>query len=160
MNVVEPTDQQTLRPSLAPPPRLETGSIVTLRIRGHTRTQGLEYYAPAVVLNQFIPNGEIEVLIWDSTAGTHYNPSYAIRDLSTRGDGVEREVYEVQSNIGQVLFSPEQFQALLLGFEAMDARMLKFSLDVRQLHERLDKLTGGSHDATPSDSKPASAAKQ
>jgi len=109
MNVVEPVEQSNKPPALEPPQQLEVGSIVTLRMRGHTRTQGLEYFAPAVVLNQHSPNGEIEVLIWDSTAGTHYNPAYPIRDLSSRGEGPERELYVVQSNIGKVLFSPDAF---------------------------------------------------
>lgn len=97
--------------ALAPPVQFEPGTILTLRMRGHSRSPvpGSEYFAPAVVLEQFMPNGEISVLIWDSSAGTHYNASYAIRDLSTRGSGNERETYEVQSNIGQVLFSPREF---------------------------------------------------
>ena len=76
---------------LPEPQQLPQGSIVTLRMRGHSRTNGQEYYAPAVVLAQYANiTGDIEVLIWDSTAGTHYNAAYPVRDLSTRGDGAER----------------------------------------------------------------------
>lgn len=126
MNKVEPVEDLThiVIPSLAPPMQLEQGSIVTLRMRGHTRTAGLEYFAPAVVLNQHMPNGEIEVLIWDSTAGTHYNPAYQIRDVSSRGDGPERELYEVQSNVGKVLFSPDAFAMMNVVLENMMDRLI------------------------------------
>lgn len=120
MNKVERVDTDQFAaaaPALAPPQRLEQGSIVTLRMRGHQRTAGQEYFAAAVVLDQHMPNGEIEVLIWDPTAGTHYNNSYPIREVSSRGEGPEREMYEVQSNIGTILFSPEAFaqQGLRIG---------------------------------------------
>src|SRR5580698_2356985 len=99
--------------SLDPPRRFEPGTILTLRMRGHSRSPvaGQDYFAPAVVLDQFMPGGEISVLIWDSSAGTHYNGSYAIRELGVRGQGSEREMYELQSNVGEVLFSPEAFAA-------------------------------------------------
>ena len=94
-----------------PPRRFEPGTILTLRMRGHSRSPvaGQDYFAPAVVLDQFRPGGEISVLIWDSSAGTHYNASYAIRELGVRGEGNQREMYELQSNVGEVLFSPEAF---------------------------------------------------
>ena len=96
-----------------PPRRFEPGTILTLRMRGHSRSPvaGQDYFAPAVVLDQFMPGGEISVLIWDSSAGTHYNGAYAIRELGVRGQGAEREMYELQSNVGEVLFSPEAFAA-------------------------------------------------
>lgn len=131
MNIVERQQVLTDRvPALAPPLRLEPGTIATLRMRGHTRTQGLEYYAPAVVLQQHQPNGEIEVLIWDSTAGTHYNPSYSIRDLGVRGEGATREMYELQSNIGQVLFSPSAFSQVI---EDVDVLLREFVQMRRQI---------------------------
>jgi hypothetical protein len=99
---------------LPEPRRFEPGTILTLRMRGHSRSpvSGQEYFAPAVVLEQFMPGGEISVLIWDSSAGTHYNASYAIRELGVRGSGNEREMYVLTDNIGDVLFSPEAFASL------------------------------------------------
>ena len=98
---------------LEAPREFEPGTILTLRMRGHSRSPvaGQEYFAPAVVLEQFAPGGEISVLVWDSSAGTHYNASYPIRDVSSRGTGSEREMYVVQDNIGEVLFSPREFLA-------------------------------------------------
>jgi hypothetical protein len=101
-------------PGPEPPRRFEPGTILTLRMRGHSRSpvSGQDYFAPAVVLDQFLPGGEISVLIWDSSAGTHYNASYAIRELGVRGSGNEREMYVLTDNIGEVLFSPEAFASL------------------------------------------------
>lgn len=95
--------------------RLETGAIVTLRMRGHTHSPGgLEYFAPAVVLAQYNdPYGSIDALVWDSTAGTHMATGYHVRELGARGDGGEREMYELQSNIGEVLFSPDRFKEVI-----------------------------------------------
>ena len=118
--------------SLAPPWQFEIGTILTLRMRGHSRTNGEDYYAPAVVLKQHQPNGEIEVMIWDSTAGTHYNAAYPIRDISSRGEGVERELHE-ESNIGQVLFSPMRFaEAVGLALD-MQREILNLQIDVAGL---------------------------
>ena len=119
------------------PLRLEVGSIVTLRMRGHSRTNGQEYFAPAVVLNQHMPHGEIEVLIWDPTAGTHYNPSYAIRDVSSRGEGTDHELYEVQSNIGQVLFSPDEFGQMQKGIADLQKRSLDLEQAVAELQAQM-----------------------
>lgn len=95
---------------LGPPPVLAVGTILTIRMQGHSRTNGQEYFAPAIVLDQFDDQqGSIEALVFDATAGTHYQHSYPIRDLSTRGDGNEREVYELRSNIGNILFRPDEF---------------------------------------------------
>jgi hypothetical protein len=118
--------------SLAPPRQLEIGTILTLRMRGHSRTNGEDYYAPAVVLKQHRPNGEIEVMIWDSTAGTHYNAAYPIRDISSRGEGAGRELYE-ESNIGQVLFSPVRFAEAMDLVLDMQQEMLNLQIDVAGL---------------------------
>lgn len=143
MNVVEkPVNTVDNRPDnrpkvapLAPPMRLETGAIVTLLMRGHSRSPGgLEYYAPAVVLNQYADDvGSLEVLVWDSSAGTHYNPSYPTRELSTRGDGGERETYESKSNIGEVLFSPEKFALMLQSMEQFDSELQALAREVYSL---------------------------
>jgi len=113
---------------LAPPPALELGTIATIRMRGHSRTNGEEYFAPAIVLNQHWKEdgtgGEtIEVLIWDSTAGTHYNAAYPVRELSSRGEGGERELYEVRSNIGAILFSPQTLSTALGDIEELRGRV-------------------------------------
>lgn len=118
---------------LAPPQQYEVGTLLMLRMRGHSRTDGQEYFAPAVVLHQHMPNGEIEVMIWDSTAGTHYNPAYPVRDLSTRGEGAERELFEERSNVGQVLFSPVRFA------EAMDL-VLDMQAEVLELQRKAMSL--------------------
>ena len=99
---------------LPPAKRYETGTILTLRQRGHSRTNGEEYFAPAIVLNQYADElGMIETIIFDPTAGTHYSSGYPTRDLGVRGDGNEREQYELRSNVGEVLFSPELFVNML-----------------------------------------------
>lgn len=124
---------------LAPPQQLSIGSIVTLRMRGHTRTNGLEYFAPAVVLAQHTtPDGEIaetiEALVWDPTAGTHYNPAYQVRELSTRPSprgGVE--MYEVQSNIQSILFSPERFMQIGLAVDLLADQIASLSQRVAAL---------------------------
>jgi hypothetical protein len=121
--------------TLRPPQRLEIGSIVTLRMRGHSRTEGKEYFAPAIVLDQHQPNGEIEALVFDPTAGTHYNPSYQIRDISSRGEGATRELYEVQSNIGQVLFSPETFEQVQQAVAELQAQVLDLSQTMDKLNQ-------------------------
>lgn len=132
MNVVEQVPSQEVART-PEPTRYPVGSIVTLRMPGHTRTAGQEYYAPAVVLNQFDPDGQIEVLIWDSTAGTHYNPSFPIRELSVRGEGSEREMYESRSNVGEVLFDPEQ----MVHLSEMSAL---HSHSLRSIEKRIENL--------------------
>jgi hypothetical protein len=107
-------------PSLDPPRVFEPGTILTLRMRGHTRSPNQsEYFAPAVVLEQFMPGGEISVLIWDSSAGTHYNASYPVRDLGVRGEGGSRDTYELRSNVGDVLFSPAAFASMTDGVDTL-----------------------------------------
>jgi hypothetical protein len=130
---------------LAPPIRLETGSIVSLRMRGHSRTGGLDYYAPAVVLNQHQPNGELEVLVWDSTAGAHFNPNYPVRDLGTRGDGSEREMYVLQENVQQVLFSPELFAETIGKLDELYHRVTFLSTQIAAMQKQL--ADGPAHNA-------------
>ena len=106
--------------------RYALGTILTLRMPGHSRTNGAEYYAPAIVLSQHpvtqTGGGEIEVIIFDSTSGTSYQHAYAVRELGTHEEIVEvpvagsdppvttpvpqRVYYEVRSNVGEVLFDP------------------------------------------------------
>ena len=143
MNVVDkpvetvnnPSGNPSGAPKGPPPPLLlSTGCIVTLRMRGHTRTNGQEYFAPAVVLNQYDDQfGSIEALVWDYTAGTHYQSSYAIRELSSRGHGVEQEVYESRSNIGAVLFSPDEFARIGQSVEMLE-------IEIRNLLARVSVL--------------------
>lgn len=138
--------------SLAPPRQLEIGTILTLRMRGHSRTNGEDYYAPAVVLKQHRPNGEIEVMIWDSTAGTHYNAAYPIRDISSRGEGAGRELYE-ESNIGQVLFSPVRFAEAMDLVLDMQQEILNLQIDVAGLKRwraEIESRTTGSSNSEQS----------
>jgi hypothetical protein len=96
--------------TLESPQTLETGSLVLLRMAAHSRSPNQqEYFAPAVVLAQYEPNGEIDALVWDASAGNAFVHGYAIRDLGTRDAAAGREQYVIQSNIGQVLFSPAAF---------------------------------------------------
>lgn len=122
-NVSQGREAAMSKPMELPAPRrFEPGTILTLRMRGHSRSPvaGQDYFAPAVVLEQFMPQGEISVLIWDSSAGTHYNASYAIRELGARGAGAEREMYVLADNIGEVLFSPARFARLCELVDAFD----------------------------------------
>jgi len=146
MNAVEAVSEQNVAKPLAPPMRLETGSIVTIKMRGHTRSPGgLEYYALAVVLNQYQNDtGDLEVLVWDSTAGTHYNPAYPVRELSSRGEGPMREVYESASNIGQVLFSPDQFRQMAFEMDTLQTEMEQKHRMITELITRVGKLEAGS----------------
>ena len=99
--------------TLEPPQTLETGTLVLLRMAAHSRSpEQREYFAPAVVLAQYEPNGEIDALVWDASAGNAFVHGYAIRDLGTRDTAAGREQYVIQSNIGQVLFSPAEFARL------------------------------------------------
>lgn len=116
-------------------PRFEQGTILTVRMRGHSRTNGQEYFAPAIVLSQFEPGGELEIIIFDASSGTAYNHAFAPRDVSSRQNPAtgETEMYEVQSNIGTVLFSPGQLE---------DAGLMIAELgrDVAELSKRLKYL--------------------
>jgi len=133
MTAAEPKKKE-----LAPPMLLEQGSIVTLRMRGHTRSPDQqEYFATAIVLAQYMPQGEIDALVWDSSAGTHFAHSYQIRDLGTRGSGDEREMYVLQDNIGAVLFSPEEFRQMTENSEWSRIQIGKLEHRLAQLEKEL-----------------------
>lgn len=137
----QPTGHDHRAYALRPPLQLSIGCIVTLRMRGHTRTNGQEYFAPAVVLQQYDdPVGSIEALVWDYTAGTHYQASYPIRELSSRGIGPDQELYESQSNIGAVLFSPDQFAAMAQEINVLSAELLQKHRMMRDLIARVYHL--------------------
>jgi hypothetical protein len=111
--------------ALGPYLRLPVGSIVLIKMRGHVRTHGLDYFAPAVVLNQYDPDGQIECIVWDASAGTHYNPNYAIREVGVRGEGNERQMYEIGSNVQAVLFSPDEQSYMRLELDEMRQQIAK-----------------------------------
>lgn len=121
--------------TLAPFMRLETGSLVTIRMRGHTHSPGgLEYFAPAVVLAQYNDDyGSIDCLVWDSSAGNAYVHGYHVRELGVRGEGSEREMYELQSNIGQVLFSPDQLANVISRIDQLEYDMLSMLTAVSKM---------------------------
>lgn len=139
MNVVDQAVPSQVVPSGPPPPdQYPVGTIATLRMRGHTRTHGEEYWAPAVILAQHEPNGEIEVLIWDSTAGTHYNPAYQIRDLEARmNERGEREMYVSRENIGDVLFNPQEFSRMLVQMDNLEAGFDLLSRRIAELEKQI-----------------------
>jgi hypothetical protein len=115
---------ESKKKELPPPMMLAVGTIVTLKMRGHTRSPNQQdYYAPAIVLAQYFPHGEIDALVWDSSAGAHFASGYAIRELGVRGDGNEREMFEIGSNIGEILFSPEEFKQMSSSFEELVQHM-------------------------------------
>jgi hypothetical protein len=111
------------------PQQLETGTLILLRMAAHSRSPNQqEYFAPAVVLAQYEPNGEIDALVWDASAGNAFVHGYAIRDLGTRDTQQGREQYVIQSNIGQVLFSP----AAMLDLEADVTRVMAAQLGLQR----------------------------
>jgi len=143
------------RPSLEPPPVLENGTLVTLRMGAHSRSPNQEpYFAPAVVLAQYEPHGEIDALVWDASAGNAFVHGYAIRDLGTRDTMVTdkdgnlvpgRTQYVIQSNIGQVLFSPSEFATMqdmvaMLMRRAREYGAAIHALQLQALGERLNAL--------------------
>ena len=115
--------------------RYEPGTILMYRMPGHSRSPvpGAEYFAPALVLEQFdVPTGDLRLIVWDSSAG---NPTgvFHARELSTRGEGNEREQYVSQENVGEVLFSPHRLaETMKLIFELRDA-VLSLQKDVLDL---------------------------
>jgi len=124
-----PPEHQHTRPSLEPPQTLETGTLILLRMAAHSRSPNQqEYFAPAVVLAQYDPKGEIDALVWDASAGNAFVHGYAIRDLGTRDTQQGREQYVLQSNIGQVLFSP----AAMLDLEADVTRVMAAQLGLQR----------------------------
>lgn len=132
--------------SLEPPLRLLAGSIVMIKMRGHTKTNGLDYYAPAMVLNQYMPEGNIEVIVWDASAGTHYNPNYPIRELGVRGDGNEREIYEISSHVQAVLFSPDEQMNMRIEIERMRAEIATQNNLLAEMARTIGKK---SHESNP-----------
>ena len=158
MSIHSPAADTMIRADAMPEPhrKFEPGTILTLRMQGHSRSPvpGQGYFAPAVVLEQFEPNGEISVLIWDSSAGTHYNASYPIRELSSRGVGNEREMFVAQDNIGEVLFSPREFERLSSDFESVLLSLRQLRAEVRDRFARFEAFMNEFR----SDSKSAPAA--
>jgi hypothetical protein len=132
------------RPSPEPPPVLENGTLVTLRMGAHSRSPNQEpYFAPAVVLAQYEPHGEIDALVWDASAGNHFVHGYTIRDIGTRDTQAGREQYVIQSNIGQVLFSPSEFATMQDMVTMLMRRAREYGAaihELRMLGERLNAL--------------------
>ena len=139
MNKVEVDDQAQVQTQAATAlpgfMRLETGSLVTIRMRGHTHSPGgLEYFAPAVVLAQYNDDyGSVDCLVWDSSAGNAYVHGYHVRELGVRGEGSERGMYELQSNIGQVLFSPNEFATMIGSLQDFELRLMRLEVSVTKL---------------------------
>lgn len=132
---------------LQPPTPLEVGTILTLRMRGHSRTGGADYFAPAVVLEQFQPRGEITCLIWDSTSGNAFQHAYPIREVTSmdrlvddgNGGHVQKRIeYEAQSNIGQVLFSPRQFAFVIEDIQSLTTAVGDLAGRVVRLEKEFD----------------------
>jgi hypothetical protein len=132
---------------LPPPIHLPVGSIVLLRMRGHARSAGLDYFAPAVVLEQHPvrdtnEGGELEVLIWDSSAGTHYNPCYPVRELETRGEGGERWLVEKQSNIDRVLFDPDNIERMQHVLHNLQVEVVEINHKLLEISSLVANLAG------------------
>lgn len=134
------TTTTTATYTLPPPQHLPVGSIVTLRRRGHSRTNGEDYFAPAIVLAQFEPNGEIETLIFDSSSGVCFDHAYAIRDVSSRGDGQTRELYVERENIQAVLYDPVEFALSLRRSHALNFAIEQLLGTVSNLSQRLTAI--------------------
>ena len=127
--------------TLEPPQQLETGALVLLRMAAHSRSPNQqEYFAPAVVLAQYEPNGEIDALVWDASAGNAFVHGYAIRDLGTRDTQQGREQYVIQSNIGQVLFSPRDFANLVSQQDVIYESLHVHRETMHRIMNRLDAL--------------------
>ena len=112
--------------------RYALGTILTLRMPGHSRTNGAEYYAPAIVLSQHpvTPTGgggEIEVIIFDSTSGTSYQHAYAIRDND-------------RSNVGEILFDPALQERLTNDWGMVAGILPNVQADVIDLRSRIAAL--------------------
>lgn len=123
--------------TLEPPQTLETGTLVLLRMAAHSRSPNQqEYFAPAVVLAQYEPMGEIDALVWDASAGNAFVHGYAIRDLGTRDTINGREQYVIQSNIGQVLFSPSAFLNMQADVTTAIGRVIQMGRVQQSLYEK------------------------
>lgn len=143
--------QENTSVTLPPPTTLEVGTILTLRMRGHSRTGGADYFAPAVVLEQFQPRGEITCLIWDSTSGNAFQHAYPIREVASmdrlvddgNGGHVQKRIeYEAQSNIGQILFSPRQFENLATDLETLMQFVHRLTARVARLETAIGEPAG------------------
>jgi TolA-binding protein len=154
---MEGTPVVTAKPWLEPPQTLETGTLVLLRMAAHSRSPNQqEYFAPAVVLAQYEPNGEIDALVWDASAGNAFVHGYAIRDLGTRDTAAGREQYVIQSNIGQVLFSPQQFDRMQQELEILSMELHQKHRAMRDLTARIESLeAAATTPAATSDAAPA-----
>ena len=151
------------RAVMEPPQVLETGTLVLLRMAAHSRSPNQqEYFAPAVVLAQYEPMGEIDALVWDASAGNAFVHGYAIRDLGSRDTPNGREQYVIQSNIGQVLFSPQQFERMQQELEILSIELHQKHRAMRDLLARIEALeaaattpaaTGDAVTAPPSEAK-------
>jgi hypothetical protein len=135
-------EQNAVAPvALKPPIHLETGAIVTLRMPGHSRTGGQEYFAPAVVLQQYYPEGQIDALVWDASAGAHFAHGFAVRDVGVRTlEAGVNEFYEIKPNIGDVLFSPEQFREMGMNVEMLTITERGLQTAVANLWKRVESL--------------------
>jgi len=123
------------------PQTLETGTLILLRMAAHSRSPNQqEYFAPAVVLAQYEPNGEIDALVWDASAGNAFVHGYAIRDIGTRDTVNGREQYVIQSNIGAVLFSPQQFDRMQQELEILSVELHQKHRAMRDLTARIESL--------------------
>ena len=143
--------------TLEPPQTLETGTLVLLRMAAHSRSpEQREYFAPAVVLAQYDPNGEIDALVWDASAGNAFVHGYAIRDLGSRDTPNGREQYVIQSNIGQVLFSPQQFDRMQQELEILSVELHQKHRAMRDLLTRIEALEAAA--TTPAVTSDAAAA--
>lgn len=128
-----------------PPPENLMHCIVTLRMPAHSRSPNQqEYFAPAVVLAQYEPNGEIDALVWDSSAGSAFMHGFAIRDVGIRdihtSDGTHREQYVIQSNIGAVLFAPGAFERMTQEIEVLSMELHQKHRIIRDLIARVTAL--------------------
>jgi hypothetical protein len=93
--------------SLPPVPRYEVGTILTLWMRGHSRTNGVDYYTPAMVLEQY-NDGSIDALVFDTTSGVSFSHAYRVREESVDNNQTPSVPFVSKDNVGAVLFDPCQ----------------------------------------------------
>jgi hypothetical protein len=108
-------------------------------MRGHVRTNGIDYYAPAIVLNQYEPNGELELFVWDSSSGNTYIPSYQIRDIGVWGDGHDRYMYELSSNVQDILFSAEEQMLMRIRLDDMELQLKQMTALITEMAKTIGK---------------------
>ena len=137
--------------NVEPYPVLEVGTMITLRMRGHSRTDGKEYFASAIVLQQYERDGEIDAIIFDQTSGVSIVNANPIREVGARpgrAGGPMNEHYVVQSNIGAIIFNPRELSD-------MARELLTLSIRVRELEmliadtvpENINALEAPKHEA-------------